>query len=112
MVKVAKNLHKRQYSLREKGRVVGYASTLTLQHCTFEVNETTRQRVMRRGQKEVHAFVVGDRIADQPVPAEAVQIGYNPFLQGQFFRKDSGAAIQHALEVYFTPQGVFALGVS
>lgn len=66
MIRVAKNLHKKQYSLRQGSKVVGYATHLTLRNCTFEVNEKTRQRVIRNRQKEVHAFVVG-------VPVDGVE---------------------------------------
>lgn len=112
MIRVARNLHKKQYSLREGKKVVGYATRLTLQNCTFEINESTRQRILRTRQKEVHAFVVGEPVEVQDMPEGVIQISYNPFRQGQFYRKDSGQPISRASVIYFTPEGVFALEVS
>lgn len=111
MIRVAKNLHKKQYSLRQGSKVVGYATHLTLQNCTFEVNEKTRQRVIRNRQKEVHAFVVGEPVDGVSLPEDAIHISYNPYRSGRFYRKDNGQEIGRADWVFFTPDGVFALGL-
>lgn len=109
MIKVARNLKRRQYSLREGKKVVGYADTLVLTDCHFEVNQVIRNRVLRNKQKEVHAFVVGEKGEDKPLPSDAVEVTYNPYWMSCFYRKDNGARVFEAREVHFTLRGVFAV---
>lgn len=67
-VRVYRNLHNGKLSVQAripgKGwRVVAHAAAIRLANVTFEVSETARQRVLRTGRKEVHAFAVGDLLA-------------------------------------------------
>jgi hypothetical protein len=54
------NLHRACWSLMLRGKVTGHASALHVDQPTFVVREGGRQRVLREGRKNVHAFVVGD----------------------------------------------------
>lgn len=61
-VEVYRNLNRRDgvwYSVRQNGKVVGHTQLLRLRDCYFVVNEAGRQRVLRTGRKNVHAFVLG-----------------------------------------------------
>lgn len=54
------NSHKSKFSIRDKGRVIGYKDKLFITKPTFIVLESGRQRVLSTGQKNVHAFVRGE----------------------------------------------------
>lgn len=61
-VEVYRNLTKKDgvwYSVRQNGKVVGHTKWIFLEDCYFRVSEASRQRVIRTGHKNVHAFVVG-----------------------------------------------------
>jgi len=47
------------YSVRQDGAVVGHSRGIDLHKCIFHVNEVGRQRVIRTGHKNVHAYVSG-----------------------------------------------------
>lgn len=59
-VKVYRNLHNGLYSIQRLGRVIGHAQRVALTNTTFVVSEAGRQRVIREGKKNVHAFAQGD----------------------------------------------------
>jgi hypothetical protein len=61
-VEVYRNLTRpggRWYSIRQDGLIVGHSQTVELHKCIFHVNEAGRQRVLRTGHKNVHAYVSG-----------------------------------------------------
>jgi hypothetical protein len=64
-VEVFFNLHNGLWSVRAlngayKGRVVGHAHTVLIRDARFMVQPGGRERVIREGRKNVHAFVRGD----------------------------------------------------
>jgi len=64
-VEVFFNLHNQLWSVRalsgtHKGRVVGHAHTVLVRDARFVVQAGGRERVVREGRKNVHAFVRGD----------------------------------------------------
>lgn len=64
-VRVYKNLHRNRFSIiamegPDKGKVVGHAADVLLMDADFRVSEAGRQRVIREGRKNVHAFVEGE----------------------------------------------------
>lgn len=59
-VKVYRNLHNGLYSIQQGGLVLGHAARVALKGASFTVSEAGRQRVIREGKKNVHAFAVGD----------------------------------------------------
>ena len=91
------------WSVRDHGRVVGHAPALALAGCRLRVVETARQRVLRTGRREVHAWISGDLIEAVP-PAGAVLIGYRPEEAG-FRRRDTGAVVTTAPAVFFLEDG-------
>ena len=59
-VEVYKNLRKQCFSIRQKGKVIGYALVLAMSNVEFVVQQGGRKRVLESGQKNVHAFLRGD----------------------------------------------------
>jgi hypothetical protein len=54
------NLHKKCWSVRHKGLVLGYASRLVVNDAKFVVQPAGRRRVLETKKKNVHAFVRGE----------------------------------------------------
>jgi len=97
-VRVYYNLHKHTFSIQHwvDGRwlVRDYADTVRLTDVTFRVSEAGRQRVIREGRKNVHAFVVGtltDTVTDTPH-----RVTYNPFKAPTFVRASNGEQVTEA----------------
>ena len=53
------NLHKHCWSVRYKGKVVAHLDTVGLEDVQYIVQPAGRQRVLREGRKNVHAFARG-----------------------------------------------------
>jgi len=53
------NLHKKVWSVRQSGKVVGHTEHIMLKDCRFLVGKKGRERVIREGKKNVHAGVSG-----------------------------------------------------
>ncbi|QDH91684.1 hypothetical protein SEA_PHRAPPUCCINO_6 [Mycobacterium phage Phrappuccino] len=108
-VEVARNLHNESWSVRalggeHKGLVVGYADELTLLDPQFRVNEASRQRAVREGQRNVHARVAGVLADFRPVGD--VQVHYSPFRAPHFtIGYDVNASVHAAAEACFTDLG-------
>lgn len=58
-VKVYRNLHKKCWSIKQKGLVVAHSDFLYLKNVRMFVNEAGRQLVLRTKKKNVHAYVQG-----------------------------------------------------
>ena len=61
-VEIYRNLHKGCFSVRQKGRVVGYLydnEEFHLKDCKFAVQPAGRAKVLKENRKNVHAFVRG-----------------------------------------------------
>jgi hypothetical protein len=97
-VEVYFNLHKKLFSVRQGGRVLFHTPCILIHGPRFVVQEGGRQRVIREGRKNVHAFVtapdMGD-VASFPLafPPEhhelyrhgwSHQVWYNPHVSGYF----------------------------
>lgn len=62
-IEVYRNLHKKCFSVRHKGKVVGYlqdSEQLSLTNVKFVVQPAGRAKVLRENKKNVHAFVRGE----------------------------------------------------
>jgi len=84
-VEVFFNLHTKLWSVRalsgaDKGRVIGHAHTVLIRDASFVVQQAGRERVLREGRKNVHAFVRGN--------LEAVKWSYS---EHAMFPRDSAA---------------------
>jgi len=103
-VQVYRNLHKGLWSVRSKGRVITHRPLIILKDCEMRVQESERQRVIREGQRNVHAWVVG-------VPCwetdgnDLVEIGYNPYFAPTFTSRPGYLAVTSARFVVFSQEG-------
>mgnify|MGYP003121829806 FL=1 len=110
-VEVYWNLHKDCFSVRKNGRVVDYLygrDYLTLTDVKFVVQPAGRERVLREGKKNVHAFVRGTVSFSSPV-AYQQKASYNPYKMGSFFTKFGGncTPISSARRATLTDAGVY-----
>lgn len=101
---VYRNLTRRCWSIRERGRVVGHLQTVTLAGAVMVVRPGSRARVIRTGNREVHAWVRGTLVLDAGVPAGARRLHYRPFEAGHF-TDVCGMPIEAAAWVYFDQDG-------
>lgn len=93
----------RIWSVRQSGLVIDRRPSLTLKDCRFHAGESARLRVLRTGDRDVHAWVVGV-LSDGPRPPSAVRIGYRPSEPG-FRRRDTGEIVTSAAAVAFEADG-------
>lgn len=138
-VSVYFNLHKRVFSVLAmegpaKGRVIAHAEKVGLQDVTQKVQEGGRQRVIKEGKKNVHAFINGDLVAidgrltetglahhgedsEDPVrvlplvgsgrsQSEWERIKYNPFRYDRFVHHDTADSFVYAEAAFLSEQGV------
>jgi hypothetical protein len=97
------NLHKNMYSVMDAvtRRVITHTRNIRLNNVTFKVSEAGRQRVLREGRKNVHAFVCGEVDgADFPGQFTAgirgTVVTYNPHKAAYFTNRDDGARVSGA----------------
>jgi len=111
-VEVYFNLHRRMYSVRalegeDKGRVIDHLPECAIRNAKFVVSEAGRQRVLRDGRKNVHAYVRGELVAetrgyisfigslarkDGPIRV----VTYNPYRFDSFFDLDTKEPVYEA----------------
>jgi len=58
-VDVYRNLHKKCWSIRQRGKVVAHKEYIVIRNAEFVVGKKGRERVLRERKKYVHAFVRG-----------------------------------------------------
>ena len=78
-VQVYFNFHRRCWSVRQRGLVVGHAKSLVLRDVTWRVQPSGRERVRREGKKNVHAYASGS--GHRPCRAstgQSMPVRYNP----------------------------------
>lgn len=91
IVQVYWNSHKKLFSVRHNGKVIGWEANFALNKAKFVVSEKGRQRVLAKKKKAVHAWVEGS--VD---PADSINyrkpniftvkstVTYNPFKHESF----------------------------
>ena len=79
--------------------------SLCLSDCTFVVQQGGREKTVAERCKRVHAWVRGIEAQYIPASLTPVPITYNPYVSGEFRRRDNGAAITHAEYVRFGADG-------
>jgi len=85
-----------------KGKVVGYAPAILLRDVHFLISEKTRQAVLKRRVRTVHAFAAGilvttsETLPDQLATNDQTTVTYSPYLSGHFhYRNEPDTAITH-----------------
>ena len=113
-VDVYRNLHKNCYSIKQDGLVKAHAQKLSLEQCTFHVNEKGRDRVRKTKRKEVHAWVRGRLSNESGAPIPYNRIHYNPYETDQFVHlvptgamSSSYMYIERADLVTLLPEGLY-----
>jgi hypothetical protein len=109
LVHVYRNLHKRVWSIMVKGRVIAHAPALLLSGCIFKVGPGGLARCRREHCKNVHAFAVGELVAEQPADrpegASWCRVRYNPYLNDTFVQPDTGEPVFSGTAAYFGTDG-------
>lgn len=82
-VYVYRNLHKKCWSVKQGGVVVGHTEELALKDCVCMVNEKGRQKVLKTGVKNVHAYIKG--YVTRPRSKYNHFIHYNPKSLDSFY---------------------------
>lgn len=116
-VKVYRNLKYTRpcYSVTHKGKVIGHARNVVLEHARFHVNESGRQRVIETQKKNVHAWVLGHLVyaskEEVPVLDGGSKLSYNPFKGSYFYSTDSGEKVHSADQLLLTDTGIYGIRV-
>lgn len=105
-VRVHFNLHRHDWSVSQKGRVVLNADSITLENVRFIVSESGWRRSQTLGKRTVHAWAEGTVVAvNEPAPNECTKrVRYNPFRAG-FFHTDEGTQANGATLAHFATVG-------
>ena len=121
-IEVYRNLHKKCFSVRHKGKVVGYLQDdeqLALANVTFVVQPAGRAKVLREKKKNVHAFVRGEYVGfknnliegtsfplDDLINSQVIfqcfnfsSVSYNPYKSDKFVVEEYEEPIERSTEV-------------
>ena len=110
-VEVYKNLHKNCWSVRDNKtrRVIGHVRHIHLTDTTLVVRPSGRDRVLREGVKNVHAFVTGTLVsANQYYPDSwgySEEIVYDPYMHSSFVEKGTNVPVHTRPHIYFDAKG-------
>ena len=109
-VRCHKNLHRGDWSITFKGKVVAHMPEIVLANVTFKIRETARQRVIAKRCREVHAWAEGE-IALAPARGAPTPISYNPYHDATFVARETGEPVLACKFVHFTASsGAVAIG--
>jgi hypothetical protein len=112
VVRVYRNLNNGAMSIQVKDgrnwRVVGHVTQCVVSNVTFKVQEGCRQRVIRDGRKNVHAWGQGVLVCEQDDRIIApLLLGYNPYTDATFLDKASGSIVTHCQHLVVRDNVVF-----
>jgi hypothetical protein len=85
-VRVYRNLQRNTFSVVQDGLVKAHMDQLCLKDVTPVVSLAGRERVVKEGRKNVHAYLRG-LIDDAPKPSVCVELTYNPYKSCSFYLK-------------------------
>lgn len=86
------NLRTGLWSVRSGGRVIAHLAELTLGGCVPHVGESSRQKVIERRCRSVHAWIKGSAWSEgASIPPGAERVSYNPYRCGYFTFADGTA---------------------
>lgn len=104
-----RNLITGKWSLRDpfRGTVTGHADAVVLINCLFHVSRPGRERVVRTGRKEVHAWVDGRvGLGENPADLRGLErVRYNPKAGWEFFRAADGMPVRRSPRVVLAADG-------
>jgi hypothetical protein len=100
------NIHKECFSVRYRGKVIGHHTAILAKNATFSVSQNGRERVLREKSKNVHAFVVAEKIctgfdafSSYEEQVDPTEVKYNPYKYSTFV-DSNGDEITKAVAVY------------
>lgn len=111
---VYRNLHRQCFSIKalegpNKGRVIARRDFVELTGVRFKVSEAGRQRVLRTGQKNVHAGVVGEWTDSQEMDtADTQPVRYNPRECSTFLTQDGQPIFEASKALLILGKYIFA----
>lgn len=103
-------------SVKIPGQRIEYTSMIALSGCEFRVSEAGRQRCIREGVRNVHAWVVGvegqraSGMAAQARPEGFRQALYDPWKGGTFVDADTLEPVLSARYVVMSGKNVYYRG--
>lgn len=106
---VYRNLHASPpaWSVRNRstGRVVARPAGVLVTGASFVVSAAGRERVLREGRKNVHAFVRGcvDTDASEPDLSGWAEVTYNPYRFASFVTASGHVTVLRAEAVWLSP---------
>lgn len=98
-VRVHKNLHRGDWSITVRGRVVAHVASICLADVTFKIRETARLQVIERRCRQVHAWCEG--VVCALPQGDRTPITYNPYRCGSFTTRN-GKPLAHCEIVHMT----------
>jgi hypothetical protein len=105
-VRVYFNTHKDCLSVQHKGKVIAHVKSISLEDVVFKVSESGRQRALREGRKNVHAYVCG-KVISKTIQKLNMPVTYNPYQYTQFAYKASKQPINNAKECQIRGKDVY-----
>ena len=113
-IEVYFNLHKKTWSVRQSGKVIGHTDYIQVKDPQFVVSQKGNERVRREKKKNVHAFVLGYATDSLPLfPQQQKFVSYNPYKNSSFVVRNPNDTIcsspYAALEVVYQKPRVEAL---
>lgn len=100
-VDVYRNLRTGGFSIRHKGRVIAVRDKVVLTDVKFIVSQASRNRVLQKRQRNVHAVVRGLLVESNESIQDFDGEGYyNPYKHDSFVDKDSGVNLEEAKIAY------------
>ena len=106
-VEVYWNRTRKLWSVRDgrSRRVIAHATELCLIACTMHVSSSGRDRVLRSGVRNVHAWIRGTLVRCTQAP-RLRRVSYNPFLAGAFVTLPDRSEIHATARLGFVAHGV------
>ena len=104
-VEVYFNLHKKTFSVRScrTGRVIHHTDKVHIANPEFVVRKAGRERVLREGKKNVHAFVRGDVTFFNLMYRPTLDtLTYNPYKYASFVDKQTEEPVYKASRAWLT----------
>jgi hypothetical protein len=93
-IEVYFNLHKKTWSVRQSGRVVGHTDYIQVKNPQYVVSQKGNERVRREKKKNVHAFVRGYVTESLPyMPNRQKFVSYNPYKNNSFVIRNTNDSI-------------------
>ena len=105
MTEIYWHTRRHMWSVREGGRVVAHVPAIALADVAMVVRPGARDRVLRTGRREVHAWCRGTRTDLDGIPAGAVEIGYSPWMAAHFTSRPGFSKVLSAKLIVFISNG-------